>query len=154
VDACARIEYNISNNRERYFNWLNQYYLPLYEKDIDNPMVSANAIYQLRCSVLHEGTNYVDENNRKKYSNSDIKFLYRFILSTGLSHRNKSTVSNNSETIEEIQLNINMFVKEIINSIEKRMENSDKKYDLDFTIETGAWSTTTLDGATGFMNIY
>ena len=161
IDTCAKIEYNIPSiknhdNKDsyvnRYVNWLNQYYLPLYEKDINNPMIPANAIYQYRCSVLHESTNYIDKNNRKKYN--DIKDLYRIILTTDSSHRNKSAVSNGKETIEEIQLNVKKFVEEIIYSILKWMENkSDKDYELKFSIETGSWSSTTLDGVTGFYNI-
>jgi len=151
IDACARIEYNISgNNRKRYVNWLNQFYLPLYEKDKNNPMIPANAIYLFRCSVLHESTNYIDENNRKKHD--DIKDLYRIILTTDLSHRNKSIVSNGIETIEEIQVNIKIFIEEIIESILKWMKNKpDNDYKMNISIEEGHWSTTTLGGATGFV---
>jgi len=152
IDVCAKIEYNTPKNKERYVNWLNQYYLPLYEIDTNNPMVPANAIYQFRCSVLHESTNYFGENNRK--NTLDIKNLYRIILTTGSSHRNKSIVSNSKETIEEIQLNIKIFVEEIINGISKWMKHkSDKDYELNFTIETGSWSSTTLDGTIGFFNV-
>jgi hypothetical protein len=152
IDACARIEYNNHNNRDRYVNWLNQYYLPLYEKDINNPMIPANAIYQLRCSVLHESTNYIDKNSRKKHN--DIKDLYRIILTTCLSHRNKAIVHNNKKTIEEIQLSVKIFVVEIIDSVSEWMKNKEEKCKLEFSIETGSWSTTTLDGATGFYNVY
>jgi len=153
IDVCAKIEYNNINNKERYVNWLNKYYLPLYEKNINNPMIPANAIYQFRCSVLHESTNYINKDNRKKHD--DIKNLYKIILFTGSSHRNKSTVSNGKEIIEEIQINVKNFIEEIINSISKWMKNkSDKDYELNFTIETGPWSSTTLDGVTGFFNCY
>jgi hypothetical protein len=143
IDSCAKIEYH--KNENRYVAWLNKYYLPLYERDLMNPMLPANAIYQLRCSVLHEGTNHIKIHDKKKYN--DIKGLSKIILvATPFIHRNIVTINNN---IVEIQLSVAEFVKEITNSILKWMENKNEgDYELDFSIETGAWSTTTFDGFT------
>jgi len=91
--------------------------------------------------------------NCNKYG--DIEYLYKIILTISPSHRNKSIVSNGKETIEEIQLNVEIFVEELINSISKWIEKkSIKEYKLNFTIETDFWNSTSLDGATGFQNIY
>jgi hypothetical protein len=151
IDICSKIEYDIRNNHQRFTKWLNTFFLPLYERDIPNPFIPANAIYQLRCSVLHEGTNTIDENNKEKYE--DIKNLYRIIFTLTPSHRNKSSIGKEPNIIEEIQINIHTFIEEIINSIQIWMSTKDKSsYTLDFSIENISWSTTDKNGACGFKD--
>ena len=148
IDACAKIEYPSKKNR--YTLWLNDHYLPLFEEDCSKPMLPSSAIYQLRCSILHESSNIINKNDLHK----DKDGLHKIILTTTPSHRNKATVSNGIETITEIQLNVILFIKEIIKSITTWMtKKSPKETKLNFTIETEKWSSSTVGGATAFCNI-
>jgi hypothetical protein len=150
IDTCSKIEFpKITSNGKRYINWLNTFFVPLYELYIAEQIFPANAIYQLRCSVLHESTNYIDQQNRIKYQ--DIKNLYRVVITETPSHRNKASISNGKETIDEIQINILRFIQEIIYSIEKWMEQKrPEDYSLKFSINLENWSSAILDGKQAF----
>jgi hypothetical protein len=152
IDACSKIEFpEMKGNHKRYTNWLEKYYIPLYEPYIDEQIFPGNAIYQLRCSVLHESTNYINENDRKKYK--DIENLYQIIITNSSSHRNKATVSNGENTIDEIQINIVMFINEIIKSIQQWMSvKNPNDFKLKFSIDLEKWSSTELNGSYGFKD--
>lgn len=68
-DICAKAEYgDIIKNKERYVKWYDEYIgqfekTPMLPGEIEMPYLSGEVIYQLRCSVLHQGTPNVD--NRK-----------------------------------------------------------------------------------------
>jgi hypothetical protein len=152
IDACSKIEYPlIQKNHQRYTNWLNQYFILLFEPFINEQIFPANAIYQLRCSVLHESTNYINKKDRSKYP--DIENLYQIIITNSLSHRNRVKISNDGKTIDEIQINVESFIKEIVKSIKEWMKKKDtKEYTLKFSIELDKWSSTEINGHYGFKD--
>ena len=151
IDACAKIEYKGQStpNRCFYVDWLNKYYVPLYEINFDDQILPATAIYQLRCSVVHESTNLINKYNVLKHK--DISNLYRIILTVTPSHRNRALVSDRNNTIDEIQLNIVSFIEEITSSICNWMENRlENEYQLNFSILENNWSTENIGSAVGF----
>lgn len=62
-DICAKAEYREKgiSNKERYTKWYDDY-IGMYEKsptlsgETETPYLNGEVIYQLRCSVLHQGT--------------------------------------------------------------------------------------------------
>lgn len=82
-DICGRAEYpDLNNNsKKRYIQWydenIGQYEKPpkKSEDDEDMPYLSGEVIYQLRCSLLHQGTPDIDKNNIKAEENRIDHFL-------------------------------------------------------------------------------
>lgn len=68
-DICAKAEYGntTKDNKRHYIQWYDEY-IGQYEKsptgpgDIEMPYLSGEVIYQLRCSVLHQGNPNIDQN--------------------------------------------------------------------------------------------
>ncbi len=65
-DICAKAEYGDTlGNKVRYIKWYNEY-IGQYEKASTSsnlevlPYLSGEVLYQLRCSVLHQGTPNID----------------------------------------------------------------------------------------------
>lgn len=70
-DICAKAEYGDSlKNKERYIKWFDEY-IGQYEKPpvksgaTEMPYLSGEVVYQLRCSVLHQGTPNIDNSKIK-----------------------------------------------------------------------------------------
>lgn len=70
-DICAKAEYGDSlKNKERYVKWFDEN-IGQYEKppvksgETEMPYLSGEVIYQLRCSVLHQGTPNIDNSKIK-----------------------------------------------------------------------------------------
>lgn len=67
-DICAKAEYGDSlGNGKRYIKWFDEY-IGQYEKPpiksgkVKMPYLSGEVVYQLRCSVVHQGTPNIDSN--------------------------------------------------------------------------------------------
>lgn len=76
-DICGRAEYpNLATkSKKRYIQWYDEY-IGQYEKppkenedDEDMPYLSGEVIYQLRCSLLHQGTPDIEKENIKAAEN-------------------------------------------------------------------------------------
>lgn len=73
-DICAKAEYGDSlKNKERYIKWFDEYIgqyekAPVKEGEIEMPYLSGEVIYQLRCSVLHQGNPNIDSDKIKDES--------------------------------------------------------------------------------------
>lgn len=60
-DTCGKAEYPDLKTKERYLKWYEEYIgqherYPVEEGEIENPYLSAEVVYQLRCNLLHQGT--------------------------------------------------------------------------------------------------
>lgn len=73
-DICAKAEYGDSlKNKERYIKWFDEY-IGQYEKapvksgQTEMPYLSGEVVYQLRCSILHQGTPNIDTDKIKDES--------------------------------------------------------------------------------------
>ena len=76
-DICGRAEYPelSSSSKKRYIQWYDEH-IGKYEKppkqsenDEDMPYLSGEVIYQLRCSLLHQGVPDIDKGNIKAKEN-------------------------------------------------------------------------------------
>lgn len=70
-DICAKAEYgNSLKNKERYIKWFDKY-IGQYERppvksgETEMPYLNGEVVYQLRCSVLHQGNPNVDSDKIK-----------------------------------------------------------------------------------------
>jgi hypothetical protein len=70
-DICAKAEYGDSlKNKERYIKWFDEH-IGQYEKvlvksgETEMPYLSGEVVYQLRCSVLHQGNPDIDSSKIK-----------------------------------------------------------------------------------------
>jgi len=70
-DICAKAEYGDSlKNKERYIKWFDEYIgqyekAPIKEGEVEMPYLSGEVVYQLRCSVLHQGNPNIDSDKIK-----------------------------------------------------------------------------------------
>ena len=61
-DICGKAELRKSGNRKRYINWCNKYIKSLQTNvDKSMPCLTAEIIYNLRCSLSHQGTPNIDK---------------------------------------------------------------------------------------------
>lgn len=70
-DICAKAEYGDSlRNKERYIKWFDKYIgqyekAPIKEGEVEMPYLSGEVVYQLRCSVLHQGNPNIESDKIK-----------------------------------------------------------------------------------------
>ena len=78
-DICGKAEYNSNiKNKERYINWFDEY-IGKYEQSpfevSNNPYLSGEVVYQLRCCFMHEGNPNINKNRIKNERNKIDKFI-------------------------------------------------------------------------------
>jgi|LGOV01.1.fsa_nt_gb hypothetical protein len=144
IDIASRLEYpsfGKVKNKVRYKRWLDNFFIPLFEdKNSTIHIISSADIYNLRCNILHEGKNFETKMKAKNEKN-----IYNFMLVKNTnSHRNKNigTTVMNGKVIQNniIQVNIDVFINEIISSLEKwieKRENNNQDHILPFVIKDG-----------------
>lgn len=77
-DLCGTVEYNHESKvGKRYVNWYNNYIgkYEIQKNDDSNPRLSGEIIYQLRCSMLHEGKPNIDKNKIHEEKNKIDRFV-------------------------------------------------------------------------------
>lgn len=73
-DICAKAKYGDTlKNKERYVKWFDEYIgqyekAPIKEGEVEMPYLSGEVVYQLRCSVLHQGNPNIDSDEIKEKS--------------------------------------------------------------------------------------
>lgn len=148
VGTCSRKQFpELSGDRNKYLNWLENYYVPLYENGQNQVLITAEAFYKLRCSLLHESTSELELKN----GNTISKII---IITTG-SHRNCAIVKNGDVEIKEIIVDAKKFLKEIYESVfiwKKEAEKRGIDTNCKFEIITGEWSSTEINGCCAFKN--
>ena len=77
-DICGRAEYGAIGSRKRYIDWYDEW-IGQYEKppEEEDAYLNGEVIYQLRCSVLHQGTPNIDN---KRISEKRCKIDYFRII--------------------------------------------------------------------------
>lgn len=71
-DICAKAEYGDSlGNKVRYIKWFDEYIgqyeqAPVKPGETEMPYLSGEVVYQLRCSVLHQGNPDIDSSKIKE----------------------------------------------------------------------------------------
>lgn len=103
-DICAKAEYGSTmKNKERYITWyeenIGQYDKAPFQIDEKTmPYLSGEVVYQLRCSLLHQGTPNVE----KSKINDDACKIDRFILA--VEEKKTSKIYADSACISECSL--------------------------------------------------
>lgn len=148
VGTCSRKQYpEPDGDRNKYLKWLENYYVPLYEKGQNRILITAEAFYQLRCSLLHESTSELELRNGNTIS--------KIIIITTTSHRNCAKVKNRDVEIKEIIVDAEKFLNEIYESVslwKKEAEKNGIDTNCKFEIMTGKWSSTEINGFCGFKD--
>lgn len=138
-DICAKAHYpNGTNNKKRYVDWYEEY-IGQYDRcatvpvqNDDMPYLSGEVIYSLRCSMLHQGTPNVNEDNCN---------LTKFELivekknplgiyscnSYGLTYRNDED-EGRIITSREIRLNIRNLCSEICEVAKQYYDENEEKF--------------------------
>ena len=81
VGTCSRKQYpELIGDRNTYLKWLENYFVPLYEKGQNQVLITAEVFYKLRCSLLHESSSELKLENGNTIS--------KIIINANGSHRN------------------------------------------------------------------
>lgn len=76
-DICGKIEFPKQNSSDRYIGWFNRYLFKKYNQRGYNNGIDflvANNCYALRCSLLHEGCDILNNQRSKKGCLRQIQF--------------------------------------------------------------------------------
>lgn len=76
-DICAKAIYPNLKNKQRYIKWYDEN-IGQYDRDKEDtvmPYLSGEVVYQLRCSLLHQGTPNIDKENIKEECCKIDKFI-------------------------------------------------------------------------------
>ena len=109
-DVCGKAEYPNANNTERYIKWFNTY-VGAYEKPSDPygsdmPYLNGEVLYNLRNSMLHQGTPNIDASKVKEERCKVDEFI---LIISDIYDGGLSRVSYGKElTITERMLQINL----------------------------------------------
>lgn len=148
VGTCSRKQYpELRRDRDKYLKWLENYYVPLYEKDQNQVLITAEAFYKFRCSLLHESTNELELKNGN--------IISKIIIVTTGSHRNCAIVKNLDVEIKEIIVDARKFLNEIYQSIfmwKQKAEHGGINTNCKFEIISSEWSSTEINGCCAFKN--
>lgn len=139
-DICAKAEYgNTLGNKERYIKWYDSY-IGKYEKEpdppqgIELPYLSGEVVYQLRCSVLHQGTPNVDrtkikdEQCRVDYFTLVVEKKKPFDIYVDAAGISATSDSNESQTFRHYRMNIRRICQIITLNVKDYYEKHKDKF--------------------------
>lgn len=110
-DMCGKAEYpNEKSNKQRYITWFDEWIgkFETYEGQ-ENPHLTGEIVYSLRCSMLHEGNPTID---KEKFKINKFALLWQSeknsFMFGGSSSIYYSTDVNGNKCINEIEYEINI----------------------------------------------
>jgi hypothetical protein len=119
-DMCGALEYPGASVTKRYEDWCRKWVQPKFTKGV-NPFdgspriyVRAEDIYQLRCSLLHEGTSEIALHKRTGVD--------RFLIFDRTTNAHLTVFSDcdfNGEKVNLVQLKADLFSEEIFKAAEE-----------------------------------
>lgn len=113
-DICGKIEFPDKNSSKRYIEWFEKY----MTRYLIN--VPATDFYALRCAILHEGTDNIMEQEKRKV-------LEHYIFITKGAHLNSFFDCNiKGENTSFLQLNVERFCKDIGFAVQAWMDENVK----------------------------
>lgn len=126
-DICGKIENPTKGSRARFVGWYNQYILESYTREIGPDQekyifLSGDDCYSLRCAYLHEGKSDI-ENQRAR----DILNDFEFIAPPKWGSMHCNSIGNGSTM--KLQLQVDIFCKDITNGIQRWYEENYHKYE-------------------------
>ncbi|MGE6550820.1 hypothetical protein ACQKFK_17875 [Bacillus mycoides] len=114
-DICGEVENpDIKSSRKRYAKWYNeyiyQYELPEGMKDINK--LDGDAVYQLRCNLLHDGSSDISEHMKEKYGLKESgKFVFE--LTDTLTSYGKTWEFDESDHSLVIKIGVDNFCRNV-----------------------------------------
>lgn len=152
-DICAKAEYGDSlKNKERYIKWFDEY-IGQYEKspiksgETEMPYLSGEVVYQLRCSVLHQGTPNIDSNNIKdetcKIDHFTLVIEKKKPLDIYIDAASVSSMLHpkQSKPVRSYEVNIRRLCLITISTVEKYYEKNEDKFTF-FSCDILDWDKT------------
>lgn len=132
-DICGKAEFPNEGNTKRYIHWYNtfigQYEKPRSDYCADMPYTSGEIVYNLRNSMLHQGTPSVNSSKIKE----DICKVDKFVLViSSVYDSGYSRVSYRSDTNESFrELNISLLdlCKKICDAAKKYYSENERRFD-------------------------
>ena len=128
-DACGKIEYpNEGSSKKRYINWYEKY-VAQYDRDSSDtlmPYPDSNLVYDLRCSMLHEGNPRVDLKERE---------LTRFVLLKTRDYSYGGMRSIDCEGNRTLEIAIWNFCFQVCEVARHYYEKNIEKFNFNYRIE-------------------
>lgn len=139
-DICAKAEYGDSlGNRKRYIKWFDEY-IGQYEKppiksgETQMPYLSGEVVYQLRCSILHQGTPNIDtdkikdESCRIDHFTLVIEKKKPFDIYTDFASISSMICPRQSKPVRSYEVNIRRLCLIIVSTVRNYYEENQDKF--------------------------
>ena len=136
-DICSKIEYNdIQRTTKRYKKWISEYMQPTLDSKVSNiKYLTPENIYELRCSMVHEGTS--NPSNQKGFkkdidTSTELDELIPYVNSVGweaIAFAN-SQIHGSNKYKNSLFVDIDYFCNQIIKSVEYWISSWDNKDEL------------------------
>ena len=110
-DICGYLESPDSTSKSRYVKWFNNYMAEDYTitiQDEEHRFLTGDDFYALRCAVLHQGQDNIENQNAR------VELMSFQFVST----RTGTTIHNNRIN-DKLQLQVDIFCRQIIEGAEK-----------------------------------
>lgn len=138
-DMCAKAEYPQLSNKRRYIKWYEEL-IGKYERDSEAPnmpYLSGEVVYQLRCSVLHQGTPNIDKNHIREDCCKIDKFIIRVERTKEFGgYADSASYMNTESPNREYTVNVQRLCMMITRVAKKYYENNKEKFDfINFSIQ-------------------
>ncbi|MFI3228047.1 MAG: hypothetical protein R3Y09_11690 [Clostridia bacterium] len=143
TDACANKQYPEYGNGKAYCKWIEKFHTPKSKQKHSGLFIPESTMYKFRCSLLHSSSNDLEKNNKNLVS--------RIIVTNTDSHFNFSDTNG----VKEIQVNVKLFVEEILDSIKIWQNDAEKNginTECSFEVLNGCWSSQEVNGAMAFKD--
>ena len=110
-DIAGKIEFPGLSSSKRYSKWFENYMIDKYKLNIgadnlEHVFLSGNDCYALRCAYLHEGKSEISEQRAR-----DVLEDFEFVVPPD------SWIIHKNQMNNKLQLQVNIFCEDIINSI-------------------------------------
>ena len=132
-DICGKAEYPDAGNTERYIKWFNTY-IGEYEKppetfDSDSPYTSGELVYNLRNSMLHQGTPNIDA-TRIKEERCQVNEFHLIIADVCNGGSSSVSYINDNEIVERVlEVNLVNLCQKICLVASSYYEDNKEKFD-------------------------
>ena len=136
-DICAKIEHQSMSSARGYIEWCDAHIFTSQSTDSDVSFTGA-ALYQLRCSFLHNGDNTIYKNEGKTWK--DVKIQVFELMKPKNEHRNelmlkietwKDTDTDTGDITYKAKMNMQYIIDLICNASEEFYDSWQEKDDFD-----------------------
>ncbi|MDG1567624.1 hypothetical protein [Bacillus cereus] len=127
-DICGEIEYpKIKSGRERYAKWYNKH---IYQFEIPEGMeelhkFNGDAVYQLRCNLLHDGSSDISEHMKEKHSPKESE-NFVFELTDTTTSFGKTWELEEDDHILVIKIGVDAFCRKVCSTAGKYYKDKEQ----------------------------